>query len=81
MTALVWPVGVIMCVMWLAMAWRFRISSLAALVAIGCAPVDVILVGRTDLVPLALAVAALIFCRHRANIHRLFHKSEPKIGS
>jgi glycerol-3-phosphate acyltransferase PlsY len=81
MTALAWPVGVTMIVMWLLIAKRFKISSLAALVAFGFIPVDVMVFGRIDLVPLSLIVAALIFFQHRDNIHRLFHSNEPKIGA
>lgn len=80
MTALAWPVGAAIAAMWLLIAWRFKISSLAALVAFGFIPVDVIVFGRTDLVPLALIVVALIFFQHRSNIRRLFHRNEPKIG-
>lgn len=79
--ALNWPTGVTMCAMWLLVAKRFRISSLAALVAVGFVPVDVMIFGRTDLVPLALVVVALIFFKHRENIRRLLSHSEPKIGS
>jgi glycerol-3-phosphate acyltransferase PlsY len=81
MTALSWPVGVLMMITWLLVAKRFKISSLAALVAFGFIPVEVMLFERTDLVPLALTVTALIFFQHRDNIRRLFHRNEPKIGS
>lgn len=81
MTALVWPVGVTMMLTWLAMAKRFKISSLAALTAFGFMPLDVMVFGRTDLVPLSLTISALIFYKHKDNIHRLFHKNEPKIGA
>ena len=80
MTALAWPVGVTMMLMWLGTAKRFHISSLAALVAFGFVPVDVMIFGRTDLVPLSLAVVGLVFFTHRANIHRLMKHSEPYIG-
>ena len=81
MLALAWPVGLTMIGMWLLVAKRFKISSLAALVAFGFAPVDVIIYGRTDLVPLALGIVMLIFFTHRDNIRRLFLRSEPKIGA
>ena len=80
MTALVWPAGIIMMLMWLGIAKRFHISSLAALVAFGFAPVDVMIFGRTDLVPLSLAIVGLVFFTHRANIHRLMKHTEPHIG-
>jgi glycerol-3-phosphate acyltransferase PlsY len=80
MTALVWPVGIVMMVMWLAMAKRFKISSLAALVAFGFIPIDVMVFGRTDLAPLSFIIVGLIFYQHRANIRRLFLHTEPQIG-
>ncbi|MDE2029254.1 MAG: glycerol-3-phosphate 1-O-acyltransferase PlsY [Alphaproteobacteria bacterium] len=72
--------GIAVTLVWLIMAKRFRISSLAALVAFGTAPLWVIAFGRADLAMLVLAMAALIFLRHRANIRRLFLHTEPKIG-
>jgi glycerol-3-phosphate acyltransferase PlsY len=81
MLALLWPAGLVMMAMWAALAKRFHISSLSALVAFGFAPIDVMLFGHTELVPLTLAIAALIFFTHRENIRRLLHHTEPRIGS
>jgi len=80
MTALIWPVGVTMMVMWLAIAKRFKISSLAALIAFGFVPIDVMIFNRTDLVPMSVVIATLIFFMHRENIRRLFLHTEPTIG-
>jgi glycerol-3-phosphate acyltransferase PlsY len=80
MLALSPPAGAIVSLIWLAMAKRFKISSLAALAAFGTAPIDVMLVGHTQLVPLAVAISALIFFTHRENIRRLLNHTEPKIG-
>ncbi len=80
MAALVWPAGLVIGVMWAGTAKRFKISSLAALVAFAFAPIDVMIFGRTDLVPLAFVVAGLVFFTHRANIKRLINKTEPTIG-
>ena len=80
MVALNWPTGLLIMTVWLSIAFRFRISSLAALIAFGLAPIDVILFGRTDLVPVALIIAALVFWKHRENIRRLLTHTEPKIG-
>ncbi len=80
MLALAWPVGVTMMAMWAFVAKRFKISSLAALVAFGFLPVDVMLFGHTDLVPLSLVILGLIFFKHRDNIQRLLNHKEPKIG-
>ena len=81
MLALYWPAGLVMMAMWGLMAKRFHISSLSALVAFGFAPIDVMLFERTDLALLALTIAAMIYFTHRANIKRLFLRTEPKIGA
>jgi glycerol-3-phosphate acyltransferase PlsY len=78
--ALSWPAGLAACLTWLAVALLFRYSSLAALVAAATAPAWLALAGRRDAAWLGLALAALVFVRHRANIRRLLAGSEPKIG-
>ena len=79
MLGLAWPVGVALCVIWLGVA-LFRLSSLAALAAFAAAPLVVMMMGRTDLVPVTLAISAMIFAKHYANIRRLLRRAEPKIG-
>jgi glycerol-3-phosphate acyltransferase PlsY len=79
--ALAWPVGLIACATWLAVAFASRLSSLAALVAAATAPVWFALLGPRQAVLLSLALAALVFVRHRANIGRLIAGTEPLIGS
>ncbi|MGG7567250.1 glycerol-3-phosphate 1-O-acyltransferase PlsY [Rhodovulum sp. DZ06] len=72
--------GVGACLLWLAMAFAFRISSLSALVAIALTPALVYAVGRPEaVIPIAIA-AAVVFARHHANIARLLAGTEPKIG-
>ena len=78
--ALAWPVGVAACVTWLATAALFRISSLSALVAAALSPVMAMLLGWGEVTLLALALATLIFYRHRPNIERLLAGTEPRIG-
>ncbi|MGB3687687.1 MAG: glycerol-3-phosphate 1-O-acyltransferase PlsY [Jannaschia helgolandensis] len=77
--ALSWPLGVAACLTWLAAAAAFRMSSLAALIAAVAAPVFALW-----LVPQAvvfyIALAALIFYRHAANIRRILNGEEPRIG-
>jgi len=80
MLALAWPAGLAACATWLAAAFLFRFSSLAALLAAASAPVWLALFGRSDLVPLAIALAVLVFVRHHENIRRLLDGSEPRIG-
>jgi acyl phosphate:glycerol-3-phosphate acyltransferase len=80
MLALAWPVGLIACATWLAVAYLGRISSLSALVASGLTPVWLALLGPRDFVWLGVALAVLVFLRHHANIRRLIAGTEPRIG-
>jgi glycerol-3-phosphate acyltransferase PlsY len=77
----VWPIGLLAGVTWIAVATMFRYSSLAALCAAAIAPIAA-LVGQfnwSEIVFTSL-LAALIFWRHSANIARLRHGTEPRIG-
>jgi acyl phosphate:glycerol-3-phosphate acyltransferase len=78
--ALSWPAGLAACATWLATALVTRYSSLAALVAAAATPVWLALAGGRDAVWLGLALAALVFVRHHANIRRLLAGTEPRIG-
>jgi len=78
--ALAWPLGLVACALWAATAAVTRISSLSALVAAGLSPVAAIPLGHGDIAALALALAALVFTRHGANIRRLRAGTEPRIG-
>ena len=78
--AAAWPVGVGVALVWLATAYVFRISSLAALVAAGMAPVIAWALTGGALALAALFIALLIFVRHEANIRRLLKGEEPRIG-
>jgi glycerol-3-phosphate acyltransferase PlsY len=77
------PVGVLACLTWLAMAWLFRISSLAALTAAAFSPLFVFATDQEPIAKLYLAVvmAALVFVRHHENIRRLVKGEEPRIGA
>jgi len=78
--ALAWPVGLAACATWALIAALARISSLAALIAAGTAPLWAWLLGYSPAAALLIVLAALIFWRHRANIARLSAGTEPKIG-
>ena len=80
MLALAWPVGLAACGTWLATALVLRYSSLAALAATAAVPFWLALLGPSAAIPLAIALAALVWLRHRTNIARLRSGSEPKIG-
>jgi glycerol-3-phosphate acyltransferase PlsY len=81
MLAAAWPVGLAAAATWLIVAFLFRMSSLAALVAVALAPLVALLLGRPGAIALlALFMALLVLVRHSENIRRLLKGEEPKIG-
>ena len=74
------PVGLICCIVWLAVAYAMKISSAAALAAFAVAPLLALALGNARFALLALVVAVLVFWKHGANIARLRHGTEPRIG-
>ncbi len=78
--ALAWPLGLMACATWAAVAALFRISSLSALAAAALTPLYALLFGSGQYVLLLIALALLIFVRHHENIRRLFSGTEPRIG-
>lgn len=79
--ALFWPLGLAACATWLAAASLFRFSSLAALITTASAPVWALLLGYPTMLVLCLALALLVFWRHRSNILLLSKGKETKIGA
>ena len=78
--AVAWPVGLLACATWIAVAAATRYSSLAALVALGVAPFYAYWFA-SDVVAFAAAFLALLaIVRHQANIRRLLNGEESKIG-
>ena len=75
-----WPVGVIACAMWLLTAAVFRFSSLAAIAAIGSAPLFAWLLAELPVFWLSAFLAVIVIARHHENIRRLLTGAEPKIG-
>lgn len=78
---LAWKVALIFAIIWLVMAFIFRYSSLAALAACVAVPVALYVRGQPHLALAFLAMSALVFYRHRANIERLMTGTESKIGA
>ena len=78
---LYWPAALIFCAIWLLVAFAFRYSSLAALVASALTPAALWFLGRPDTALLFLLLSALLWIMHRANIGRLVAGSEGKIGA
>jgi len=74
-------VGLAAGVVWLAVAFATRFSSAGALAAFAAAPVLAAALHKPVwIILLAVAVALLVWLRHRPNISRLLSGSEPRIG-
>ncbi len=79
--AIDWRIGLGTLVTWLVIAFFFRYSSLAALVAAAFAPFATALVLGFNLYAAAvLAISALLVWRHAENIRKLFAGTESRIG-
>ena len=78
---LYWPAAVAFCGVWLVVAYLSRFSSLAALIAAFASPFVLLLNKKLEIAALALLMTLLLLWRHRANITRLMHGEEPKIGA
>ncbi|MFI5025074.1 MAG: glycerol-3-phosphate 1-O-acyltransferase PlsY [Alphaproteobacteria bacterium] len=79
--AAAFPAGLAACATWLAVAFLFRYSSLAALASFALSPLYGWLLGDPQIAQLAAFVAVLVFIRHLGNIRRLLKGEEPKIGA
>lgn len=77
-----WTVGLLTVATWLLVAYVFKISSLAALVAIVLTPAYIWWL-KPEPVLLAAAgfIVVLLFWRHRSNIRNLIKGTEARIGS
>lgn len=74
--------GLATLVTWLVIAYAFRYSSLAALVASIFAPFYYfVLFGINPILPAILAISGLLIYRHRSNISNLIAGRESRIGS
>jgi glycerol-3-phosphate acyltransferase PlsY len=78
---LFWPGAIFFCVVWLATAFAFRYSSLAAFVAGVLTPIMLWAFGHTALAALFAILTLLMFYMHRENIKRLRAGTESKIGA
>ena len=78
---LAWPTAIVFCLIWLAVAALTRYSSLAALIASAASPFFLWWRGEAAEASLFGLLSALLWIMHRANIERLLHGSENKIGS
>jgi glycerol-3-phosphate acyltransferase PlsY len=68
-------------VVWLAVAFATRFSSLAALVAAVVTPIALYVLGHQDAALLFAVLSVIVFVKHRANIGRLVAGTETRIGA
>jgi glycerol-3-phosphate acyltransferase PlsY len=79
--ALQWPLGLALTLIWLTMAFGFKISSLAALTTAVLLPIGMFYTdGPGTVTCISVVIAVLLFWRHRANIRQLFAGRERSIG-
>lgn len=79
-TGLLWPVALVMLIVWVAVAAVSRYSSLSALTAAALAPVTAILVHPEPVYAVGIAaMTILIFWRHRSNIRNLLAGTEGRL--
>ena len=76
------PATALLCALvWLVMAFGFKVSSLAALVATVCAPIFAFfMMPHASWAWTTVFIAALVLYRHKSNIKNLIQGKESKIG-
>lgn len=79
--ALGWHVALVFIAVWLAMAFLFRYSSLAALTAAVVVPIALYFWSTPETAGLFVVMSLIVIFKHRANISRLLAGSEGKIGA
>jgi acyl phosphate:glycerol-3-phosphate acyltransferase len=75
-----WQLGVAFALVWLAMAFLSRFSSLAALIASAASPFFALFLGHANFVLPLGAFAVIVWYKHRENIARLIKGTESKIS-
>ncbi|TPK59543.1 glycerol-3-phosphate 1-O-acyltransferase PlsY [Mesorhizobium sp. B2-4-19] len=78
---LAWQVALIFAIIWLAMAFLFRYSSLAALAAAVIVPIALYFMSAPQIAVLFVVMSIIVLIKHRANISRLLAGTEGKIGA
>ena len=81
MLALGFWAGFAACMTWLVFAGLFRYSSVASLAAAASTPLWLAVTPHAESVPIAVALAVLVWVRHLENIGRLVAGKEAKIGA
>lgn len=78
---LAWQGMLVFAVVWLAMAFLFRYSSLAALAAAVVVPIALYVTSTPQIAGVFAAMSLIVIVKHRANISRLLAGTESKIGA
>jgi len=79
--ALAWPIAIVFCLIWLAVAALTRYSSLSGLIASIIAPVALWMIGHPPEALLVALLTVLLWIKHRSNLSRLLAGTEGKIGA
>ncbi|TIV57584.1 MAG: glycerol-3-phosphate 1-O-acyltransferase PlsY [Mesorhizobium sp.] len=78
---LAWQGMLVFAVVWLAMAFLFRYSSLAALAAAVIVPIALYFISTPQIAGLFAVMSLIVIAKHHANISRLLAGTEGKIGA
>lgn len=79
---LYWPMFIVCALIWVAMAFLFRYSSLSALTATLATPILLFFVfNQVQIAEMFLLLTILLWAKHHENIGRLLKGGESKIGS
>lgn len=79
--ALAWQGFLTFALVWLAAAFAFRFSSLAALLAAVAVPLVLLATSPMPVAMLFVVLSAVVIAKHHANIRRLLAGTESRIGS
>lgn len=74
-----WPLGLFACVVWLAMFYIGRISSLASISAMVLSPVIALFFGGFGMFLMSVVIGGIVIYRHKENIIRLMRGQEPTV--
>lgn len=75
-----WAIGVVYLAIWIGVLLATRFSSVGGLAAAVAAPIAAYLLGFAQAGILFIALALIVFWKHRENIFRLRTGTEPRIG-
>jgi glycerol-3-phosphate acyltransferase PlsY len=78
---LAWQGMLVFAVVWLAMAFLFRYSSLSALAAAVVVPIALYFISTPQIAGLFAVMSLIVIAKHHANISRLLAGTEGKIGA